>query len=34
VAGPCRGDRLNAVAIEVRDGAVFLAAQSLQDPGR
>ena len=26
VAGPCRGDRLNAVAVEVRDGAVFLAA--------
>jgi nitrite reductase/ring-hydroxylating ferredoxin subunit len=26
VAGPCRGDRLGAVALEVRDGAVFLAA--------
>lgn len=25
VAGPCRGDRLRAVAVEVRDGAVFLA---------
>lgn len=25
VAGPCRGDRLRAVAVEVRDGGVFLA---------
>jgi len=25
VAGPCRGDALQAVAIVVRDGAVFLA---------
>jgi nitrite reductase/ring-hydroxylating ferredoxin subunit len=25
VAGPCRGDALRAVTIEVRDGAVFLA---------
>ena len=27
VAGPCRGDRLRAVAIELRDGAVYLAPQ-------
>jgi nitrite reductase/ring-hydroxylating ferredoxin subunit len=26
VAGPCRGDCLRAVAVEVRDDAVFLAA--------
>ncbi len=25
VAGPCRGDRLRAVAVELRDGAVYLA---------
>lgn len=25
VAGPCRGDRLRAVAVEVRDGQVWLA---------
>jgi len=25
VAGPCRGERLRAVAVEVRDGAVVLA---------
>ena len=25
VAGPCRGDRLRAVAVEVRDGGVWLA---------
>ena len=25
VAGPCRGDRLRAVAIELRDDAVYLA---------
>lgn len=25
VAGPCRGDRLRAVAVDVRDGQVFLA---------
>ena len=25
VAGPCRGDRLRAVAVEVREGGVFLA---------
>ena len=25
VAGPCRGERLREVAVEVRDGAVFLA---------
>jgi len=24
VAGPCRGDRLRAVPVEVRDGGVFL----------
>ena len=28
VAGPCRGDRLRAVAVDVRDGSVWLAAQS------
>lgn len=28
VAGPCRGDRLNPVALEVRDGQVFLASVS------
>jgi len=27
-AGPCRGDALRAVAVEVRDGAVWLAARS------
>ena len=27
VAGPCRGDRLRAVAIELRDDAVYLAPQ-------
>ena len=27
VAGPCRGDALRAVAVEVRDGAVFLASR-------
>ncbi|WP_372018495.1 Rieske (2Fe-2S) protein [Pseudoxanthomonas sp. 10H] len=26
VAGPCRGDALRAVAVEVRDGAVWLVA--------
>ena len=26
VAGPCRGDRLRAVAVEVRDGQLWLAA--------
>lgn len=26
VAGPCRGDRLRAVAVELRDGGVFLAS--------
>ena len=26
VAGPCRGDRLRAVAVHVRDGKVFLVA--------
>ncbi len=26
VAGPCRGERLREVAVEVRDGEVFLAA--------
>ena len=25
VAGPCRGDHLRAVAVEIRDGHVFLA---------
>lgn len=25
VAGPCKGDRLRAVAVQVRDGHVFLA---------
>ena len=25
VAGPCRGDRLRAVAVQVRDGSVFIA---------
>jgi len=24
IAGPCKGDRLRAVAVEVRDGQVFL----------
>jgi nitrite reductase/ring-hydroxylating ferredoxin subunit len=28
VAGPCRGDCLRAVAVEVRDGAVVLATAS------
>ena len=28
VAGPCRGDRLRAVAVDVRDGSVRLAVQS------
>ena len=28
VAGPCRGDRLNPVALEIRDGQVFLAMQA------
>ena len=28
VAGPCRGDRLRAVAVHVRDGKVFLAADA------
>jgi len=28
VAGPCRGDRLNPVALDVRDGKVFLATQA------
>ena len=27
VAGPCRGDRLRAVAVDVRDGAIVLGAQ-------
>ena len=27
VAGPCRGDRLRAVAIELRDGCAYLAPQ-------
>jgi len=27
VAGPCRGDRLRAVAVDVRDGTVVLGAQ-------
>ena len=26
VAGPCRGDRLRGVAVEVRDGVVWLSA--------
>jgi nitrite reductase/ring-hydroxylating ferredoxin subunit len=26
VAGPCRGDRLRAVAVEVRDGTVLLSS--------
>lgn len=29
VAGPCRGDSLRAVAVEVRDGEVVLAAPPL-----
>ncbi len=28
VAGPCRGDRLRAVAVHVRDGAVWLSPPS------
>src|SRR5690349_9551128 len=28
VAGPCRGESLRAVAVEVRDGAVYLADPS------
>ena len=28
VAGPCRGDRLNPVALDIRDGQVFLATQA------
>lgn len=28
VAGPCRGDRLRAIAVEVRDGVVVLAART------
>ena len=28
VAGPCRGDRLRAVAVDVRDGSVRLAVQT------
>jgi nitrite reductase/ring-hydroxylating ferredoxin subunit len=31
VAGPCRGDALRQVAVEVRAGKVFLAATALQD---
>ena len=30
VAGPCRGDRLRAVAVEVRDGGLYLAASTAQ----
>ena len=33
VAGPCRGEHLRAVAIEVRDGAVFLAGDALRTAG-
>lgn len=29
VAGPCRGDRLRAIAVEVRDGQVVLAPDTL-----
>ncbi|HSR64377.1 MAG TPA: Rieske (2Fe-2S) protein [Xanthomonadaceae bacterium] len=34
VAGPCRGERLRAVAVEVRDGGVWLAghAPGARDP--
>lgn len=31
VAGPCRGESLRAVAVEVRDGAVLLASGSRGD---
>ena len=27
IAGPCRGDRLRAVAVEVRDGQVWLVGE-------
>ena len=33
VAGPCRGDRLRAVALQVRDGRVFLEAD-IQEAGQ
>ena len=33
VAGPCRGDALRPVAIEVRDGAVYLAGESAGTTG-
>ena len=33
VAGPCRGDCLHKVAVEVRDDAVFLAAGPAPDRG-
>lgn len=29
VGGPCRGERLQAVAVVVRDGGVFLAAEGI-----
>ncbi len=32
VAGPCRGDRLRAVAVVVRDGGVFLAGADSGEP--
>ena len=35
VAGPCRGEHLRAVPVEVRDGAVFLAGEGdPRDPFR
>ena len=33
VAGPCRGDSLRAVAVEVRDGQVVLANTPVSPPG-
>ena len=33
VGGPCRGEHLRAVAVEVRDGVVRLAAEALRTAG-
>ena len=33
MAGPCRGEHLRAVAVEVRDGAVYLADGALRTAG-
>ena len=33
VAGPCRGEHLRAVAVEIRDGKVVLAADALRTAG-